>query len=124
MQAKINLIYDKTPDFAEKEIIYHLSQVCKIQRAPEGTNPKTVDEFLKVCKTYYEVAINTKTRRMSGFAHHFYRCLFSDEKQAIKAQEKISKKWEDYKKQQALKEFEKSKYKEELMKAMEVSNEI
>jgi hypothetical protein len=123
MQAKINLIYDNIPDFTAKEIIYHLSPVGQIKRAPDGTNPQTVEDFLKVCKTYHEININTKTRRMSGYVHHFYRCLFSDPKQAAKAYDKISKQWEDYKKEKARQEFEKSRKKEELFKAMEISNE-
>lgn len=124
MQPKTQVIYDKLPDLADKEHIYFISSVAQIKHAPDDTKPETMEEFLKVCKTYHEIGINTKIKRVGGFTHNSYRCLFSDPKQAQKAQNKINAIWENYKKQQAIKAFERSKYKEEMFNTIGAANEF
>ncbi len=111
---KPTITFEKLPTFNQKEKIYFISsQPCFVRHAPEGSNAKTPEEFLKIAKEYWEICINTKTRVGYGFSHNSYRALFKSKPSAEKACKELwdVKLEEDRKK--ALEIYKNSKWKDE-----------
>lgn len=115
--ARINniLLIDKEPKLTKQECITRVSpQIVSTKHAPEGTNPQTVEEFMKVAKQYWELGVDTKIKRPGGFNHFFYRILFSSQSKAEEVRSKLDEKRIDADLKRAMEEYKKSKYKDEV----------
>lgn len=113
IRAKTSILYNKTPELKEKEKLYYVSTPLEIKHCPEDKKPTTMKEFLEVCKTYTEVVINTKTKKVGGWNHECYRCLFSKPKAAQNAYDKTFKQIQTAKQKAAAEEYAKGKWAEE-----------
>lgn len=111
---KPTLIFEQLPTFNPKEKVYFISsQPGFLRHAPEGSEPHTVEEFLKVAKEYWEVCINTKTRIGLGFSHQSYRVLFKSKNDAEKACKKLWDAKQEEDRKRALEIYKNSKWKDE-----------
>lgn len=93
MYHKNITLYNETPNFNKNETIKHVSQICSTKHAPDDLKTNNVEEFLKHAKQYFELDITTRIKNGNSIQPIYYRCLFSDHKQAIKQQELISNQW-------------------------------
>ena len=111
---KTTIIYNNTPSINKHQRIAKVStKIVSIKHAPEGTNPATVEEFLKVAKQYWEFGVDIKQKRSTVYDVFPYRCLFSDPKQAEEARKEIEQTMIDHNYKLAMEEYKKSKWKEE-----------
>ena len=107
-------LIDKAPKITQKQRISRVStNIISVKHAPEGTKPKTVEEFQKVAKQYWEFGVDLKERRGPIYDTYPFRCLFSSQKQAEETRKEIEKTMIDRNIKAAMEEYKKSKWKEE-----------
>ena len=111
------VIFDKTPKITQKQKISRVStKIIEVKHAPEGTNPTTVEEFMKVAKQYWEFGVDIKQRRAMTWDTYPHRCLFSDSQKAEKARKEVEKIMMDRNIKEAMENYKKSKWKDEAEK--------
>ena len=107
-------LIDKAPKITQKQRISRVStNIISVRHAPEGTKPKTVAEFERVAKQYWEFGVDLKERRGPIYDTYPFRCLFSSKKQAEETRKEIEKTMIDRNIKAAMEEYKKSKWKEE-----------
>ena len=117
-------LINNTPNITQKQHIHKVStKIISTKHAPEGTNPKTMEEFMKVAKQYWEFGVDIKERRGPVYDVYPYRCLFSTQKLAEEARQQIEQIMIDRNLKIAQEEYKKSKWKEEAEKWGEEYNE-
>lgn len=111
---KTTVLFNQSPKITQKQKISRVAtKIIEVKHAPEGTNPTTVEEFMKVAKQYWEFGVDIKQRRATVYDTFPYRCLFSDPKKAEEARKTIEDIMINRNIKAAMEEYKKSKWKEE-----------